>query len=322
MHPICNLHSATCGFELKPFALLMSLWDKFFFSPQSVLLVALYRIFIGLMLVQFVVLLWPDLDVWYGAHAVISQHCLAEHYRFPVFNLIYLLPRHLQSMQIIFSLLFFSAISLSLGYKSNFSSFLAFLCLVSIYHSQPFILHSGDTYLRQQLFWLSFSPAGQALSIEDLGRKDERAPCCRLSSPWAQRMMQFQFCLIYADSFLHKIQNPSWIDGSAIYYTSRLIEFRKLPVPVVFDNLFACQLLTWATLAIEFSLFTIIWIKPLRYLVLCLALVFHLAIDWSMNIPQFEWLMILSLLLFVDPKDAMWVWQTLREQTPFKAQKI
>ncbi len=257
------------------------------------------------MLVQFVILLWPDLNVWYGPHAVVSQSCISAHFKLPVFSLLFFLPPNLQSMQFIFIGLLLASIALALGYRAKLAAVICFLCLLTIYHRNPFLLHSGDTYLRQQIFWLIFAPAGGALSLERLKRnEDDQTRFCMLAAPWAQRMMQLQFCLLYADSVFHKIRDKSWLDGTAVYYSSHLTEFQKLPIPFIFDNPTCCQCLTYGTLAIEAALFTVIWIKPLRYPVVIAAVIFHLIIDWCMNIPQFEWLMIFSLVLFLDAKDA------------------
>ena len=61
--------------------------------------------------------------------------------------------------------------------------------------------------------------------------------------------------------------------------------------------------LTWSTLAVELALGTLIWIRELRYWVLLAGVGLHLGIELSMNIPMFEWIMIITMLCMVDPKD-------------------
>jgi hypothetical protein len=50
-------------------------------------------------------------------------------------------------------------------------------------------------------------------------------------------------------------------------------------------------------------MWTLVWFKEVRYYVLLAAVVFHLGLDWSMNIPQFQFIMITALITFVDPSD-------------------
>ncbi|HEY9788041.1 MAG TPA: HTTM domain-containing protein, partial [Candidatus Obscuribacterales bacterium] len=89
------------------------------------------------------------------------------------------------------------------------------------------------------------------------------------------------------------------------YYTARLEEYAHFPVPILFDHLSTCQLLTWGTLLIEFSLCTLIWSRRFRKYVLLIGVIFHLGIDWSMNIPLFEYIMIAYYLNFLEPAFVM-----------------
>jgi hypothetical protein len=68
------------------------------------------------------------------------------------------------------------------------------------------------------------------------------------------------------------------------------------------DNELCIRLLTWGSLAIEFALWALIWIKELRYPVLIAGLLLHAGIEWSMNIPFFEWVTVAAYLAFVDPQ--------------------
>jgi hypothetical protein len=68
------------------------------------------------------------------------------------------------------------------------------------------------------------------------------------------------------------------------------------------NNLLLCKLATWGTLVVEGALWTLVWIKEFRYWILAAAYFFHMGIEYSMNLPLFEGLMITTLIAFVDPK--------------------
>src|SRR5258706_279641 len=91
------------------------------------------------------------------------------------------------------------------------------------------------------------------------------------SSCWTQRLLQLQLSAVYCQAFFVKTNVAVWQNGTAIYYISKLEEMARLPVPFFFDHLWTCQLLTWGAMAIELSMFTLIWFKPLRYYVLIAA---------------------------------------------------
>ncbi len=50
-------------------------------------------------------------------------------------------------------------------------------------------------------------------------------------------------------------------------------------------------------------MFTLVWIKEIRYFVLAAALILHLGIDLAINLPVFEWAFIFALVTFVEPED-------------------
>lgn len=280
----------------------VALWNEFFFAPKSVLPIAIYRIFLGGMALQTALFLLPDAAVWFGPHALLSLKSVLSHFGYPVFSLLYFLPDQEWSVQAIFMLLIVSSLCVMLGYRTRLSTVLTLLCLLTLYHRNPYLLHSGDSYLRQQYFWLIWSPANKELSLDRKLRKSVPDNLCPIEEPWAMRMMQLQFCLVYAHSCFNKAQDKSWFDGSAVYYSLHLTEFQKFAVPGLFDNVLFCKLLTWGALGIEFALFTLIWFRPIRGPVILLGLLFHLTIDWFMNIPLFEWMMIFSTVLFASPQ--------------------
>jgi len=159
----------------------------------------------------------------------------------------------------------------------------------------------------------SFAASGNALSADrwikkknnqDLG--DTNGPDFENYKPvsaWPLRLLQLQLALVYCHTWYRKFWGPTWFDGVAVYYSSRVEDLKRFPLPYVFENMWTIQFLTWSTLVLEFALFTLIWFRETRYFVLAGAVIFHLAIDYHMNIPFFEWLMITSYVLFIYPED-------------------
>jgi hypothetical protein len=286
-------------------AIVRDAWDRFWFAPKSALPVAAYRIMVGIMLIQFVILILPDAAVWYGPNGIVRPESLPNLEVNVSLNILNLFPRSTAAVYTLFAVLFVASAALALGFRTRLAAFLIFMCLLTLYHRNPLNMNSGDTYVRQMMFWLIFAGSGQALSLDKTfaDRKNKVAPYCALVAPWPQRMLQLQTCFVYAHSFYSKIVGPSWENGTAVYFSSRLIDLKRFPLPFVFDQLWTCQLLTWGTLLLEYSFCTLIWVKPLRYPVIAVAIIFHLILDWHMNIPQFEWLMIIGFLNFVEGKD-------------------
>ncbi len=297
---------------------LVTAWNEFCFRPQPVIGLALFRVAWGLLLLANLGILSLDVLTWFGESGVLSIVTGGRILAGPRLNLLQVLPAGDAWTLGVFALSVLAAVGLTLGAMTRTSAALVFVGLVSLHHRTPLILNGGDTLLRVVTFLLIFSPAGRAFSIDRLwrifqGRETASAP---VAAPWAQRLIQIQIAVMYVATFSWKVQGDAWVDGTAIYYASRLVEFYRFPVPILLDHLWIMQALTWGTLFVEFALGVLVWIRQLRYPVLLAGLLLHLGIEYMMNIPLFEWIAMACLLAFVEPRDArrtlQWIAERLR----------
>ena len=72
------------------------------------------------------------------------------------------------------------------------------------------------------------------------------------------------------------------------------------------------KLETWLTLVLEFSLGVLIWFKELRYPLLLLGVALHLSLEYAMNIPMFQWIILATYVTFIDPADLARAWRWIR----------
>jgi len=287
---------------------LASSLKNFWFAPVSPAPVCLFRIVYGLLVLITGLLLSPDLLTWFGSHPVISTQTIHDwemsEARFSIF---FLFPSSDTVALAVYAALMLSATCLTLGLFTRFSAFVVFICLCSFDQRMACIMNSGDTLLRLEAFLLIFSEAGALYSLDRMHlRSSNTTPLNLVSgSPWAQRLLQLQLAGVYAQTFFTKIVHSQWLDGTALYNCSRLTDFSRLPFPILFDHLWVYQILCWLTLLIELALFTLVWWKKTRYLVLLIGTLFHLCIDVTMNIPVFEYIMIASYINFLEPADVL-----------------
>src|SRR5262249_49479616 len=199
---------------------------------------------------------WPGFLSWYGVSGIVSIDSVIGHYwdGLPRLDLILLLPRSDEWIIAFFWTYVLAIFFLTIGFGTRYSAAFIALSLISFGQQYPFNLQGVDILERLGDFFLSFSPAGEALSVDSM-LKHRRIPSSEPMrySPWAQRMLQVQVALIYGHSFVSKLFVPQWLDGTAVYYATRIDNLVHLPMSWLFDNLFVCQLLTWFTLIVEFS---------------------------------------------------------------------
>jgi hypothetical protein len=289
-------------------------WDSFFFTPQSPLPIALFRILYGICVSATLLLLYPDWLEWLGVHAWVSEETMKIVEPGPRINLFTLLPQndHWVTGFFWFSLAF--AILLTVGLWTRVSSVVVFLCVVSINQRALLITHGGDKFLRAAGFFLMFAPAGAALSLDRVIRvwRKLEGPALEPRAPWAQRMIQFELSLLYFTSFLWKLKGHAWLDGTALYYVLHTHDIARFSLPSWIQNAEILKFGAWFSLALEFSLGVLIWFRPLRYYLLILGLLFHLTLEYAINIPMFQWDVLSAYVLFVETDDLSRVLSRLR----------
>ncbi|MDX1953231.1 MAG: HTTM domain-containing protein [Verrucomicrobiota bacterium] len=283
--------------------ILAQAWNRFFFDPIAPTSLAIYRILTGLVFLWNAGILFEDVEEFFGDGVLTEQTALLLNGGQGM-NLFRILP---DGNAWIFSFFFIhvlSAIFVTLGFATRVNLILLFLTFTSLCHRNPLIVNSGDSFLRICVFFLIFSPAGAALSIDRLirlARGKEQGPPA-LITPWVLRLIQLQTAWLYFTAYLWKIRGELWMNGTAVYYTTRLEEFWRFPLPYIFEHLWTIKLWTWGTLIIEFAMGTLIWIKELRYWVLLAGILLHLGIDYTMNIPLFGVIMVSAYITFVEPQ--------------------
>ncbi|HLZ71116.1 MAG TPA: HTTM domain-containing protein [Dehalococcoidia bacterium] len=299
-------------------------WCCFWFEPISTVTIGLYRALYGLCVLIFVLLFLPSVDDFFGSKAMLAP-AVAHHQlwlgdlwwgREPHPSVLFWLTDPL-AVRLFFVALGFAAVCLAIGLYSRWSAAAVFIGLISIGRANPLALNGADVVLRVSGFYLILAPCGAAFSVDRLralarGRAPERPP---LTPPWAQRILQLQIALVYASTVLLKLKGQAWVNGTALYYTTRLEEFHHFPVPFLAHSLLLVNLATYWTLAVETAMAFLVWIPPLRPFVLLNGLLLHLGIEYSMNIPQFSAAMLIGYVLFTDVEG--W-WQRMCSRWPIR----
>jgi Vitamin K-dependent gamma-carboxylase len=291
-------------------------WNTFFFAERSPAPLALFRIVYGLLVIITLLLLKADWISWYGTHAWMGLDTMRELEPGVRLNLFTILPQDDRWIIALFWIFLASAVLLTVGFLSRLNSIVVYLCLVSIQQRNVYILHGGDTFLRVAGFFLIFAPAGAALSVDRLIRvwRGREQPDILPRRLWAQRMIQIEMSLMYLATFCWKLKGAPWIEGSALFYVFHVLELRRYPLPDWLLQPGILKLGTWLAMVLECALGALIWVRRIRYKVLAAGLLFHLSLEYSLNIPMFQWDVLSAYLLFVDPGDLRraWDWIAVR----------
>lgn len=290
-------------------------WEKFFFAPQSPVPMAVFRILYGACVTATLVLLHSEWLDWYGVHSWVTLSTMTRVEPGVRLNLFTVMPRSDAWVTAFFWIFLCFAVSLTAGLWARLSSIVVFVCLASMQQRNLYILHGGDVFLRVTGFFLMFAPAGAALSLDRLIRVRRKLEGVEIppKAPWAQRMIQFELALLYFASFLWKIKGAPWLNGTALFYVFHIHAIQRFPLPAWVQYPWILKLATWYTLVLEFCLGVLIWFRPFRYPLLLLGLTFHLCLEYSLNIPMFQWDVLSAYVLFIYPADLQRMGRVVRE---------
>ncbi|MBX9772117.1 MAG: hypothetical protein K2X29_12140, partial [Candidatus Obscuribacterales bacterium] len=219
------------------------IWWSFWFKPESVIPIAVTRILFGLLFLQFGFLLYPELHPLLGTDSIAPAIPNNAWWGTPAFSLLDYLPHDNSSLDFLFVLLMLAATLLTLGIYTRISALTIWLVLSSFYARNIYVFGASDSILRMVAFLLMFSHAGDALSLKTLLQflRGHPTPAPE-KKPWALRLIQIHFALVWWIGFSRKLHGQEWLDGTAVYYVSHFAELARYPLPFLPDNLLTSKL--------------------------------------------------------------------------------
>ena len=274
------------------------MWRRFWFTPQPTSSLALFRIGMGLVTLLWALALCPSLKVFFSRHGIEPV---------PV-DVSWGLLGHFSSdaaLFITYAALVTSAIGVLVGFHTRVASVVMFVTIFAFIERTPSIFNSGDGLLRNLSFFLMLMPSGDAISLDR--RRVARGHFWAFPerSPWALRLVQIQVSILYASAVYHKLDGGGWTNGTAMSYVWRMDDIARFTVPsFVVKSLTIGTLVSLLTLAIEFLLATLIWVRTARPLVLALGVMFHVGIDLTLRIGFFSVAILVAYLAFTSPETA------------------
>lgn len=279
-------------------------WNKFFFEEKPTEGIALFRIiWISLILMYFIADL-GNIQDFYGPHALISLNTTRDQFPFIHANLFHMFSlsyKFTHSLIIVYGI---SLVMSLLGIFTRQALIVVLLCMTSLHQRNIWLLSSSELLMRTITLLLIFSPCGHSLSIDSLiGRLSSGIRNKRNWPVWTLRIIQIQISVIYLWTVWHKLQGETWIDGTAVYYATRLEDLTNFTIPFLLNSLLFLKLMTWGTLLLEFSLGFFIWFKKWRRPIIITGMIFHLCIQYLMSVPFFELFMIALLVNFYTPEE-------------------
>lgn len=280
-------------------------------GPHGLISFAVVRILVGLMVVVELVRNFPDRHYLWGIGST-WQNGPADAIDHPFFVRL-LFPREDPvAFDIHYVLTGVIAVVFILGWRTRFVTPLLVITWVGLLASSTVVNNSGDTVMRIALFFLCFADLSSRLSLDAVLRRRAiergRTPRPRwwvatLVHNTALALSITQLVIIYVYSSIYKLQGPTWLDGTALYYGATVEAFAPHPwlSGLLLSNDLVIRAATWSSLAVQALFpFALLW-RPSRMAALVIVTSMHLGIGVLMGLWTFSFIMIsLDLLVIRD----------------------
>jgi len=210
------------------------------------------------------------------------------------------------------SIALLAAFLLMLGVFPRVMAVLSLVLQFSYAHQTPALLLGMDFLLITGLFYLSFAPSSGALSLY---RVPPLPPYMRISynpqrawdepnSPtlaWGAfpaRMLQLHLMGIYLNSGLARL-GGDWLSGQALWHPRLLDPVPPVALEVLEAGPWKLTVIVYFLLLFELFYPVLVWIRPLRYLMLAIMVIAHLTVGILWNLVPFSLLMIILNAIFI-----------------------
>jgi hypothetical protein len=201
-----------------------------------------------------------------------------------------------------------TAVAMSLGLLTRVATTVTFAIFAYNLFLSTTHFHNNRAYLLIVLGVLAVAPCGRELSVDAWLRRRRGLPPLDPRAPaWPLWLLRFECAAIYGASGLSKLLDPDWFGGTVTW--GRVVQAR--------DDLDALHLPNWvvstltdrdfhtgaakAIVLTELSIALGLWSRRTRYAAVWVAVVFHLAIEFSASVQVFSYLGISVLVIWAVP---------------------
>lgn len=275
-------------------------WDLAWFRPTSPVALGAFRIALGLLWLEILVVSLPNWLRFYGREGIVPFAWLGE----PFFARPSILS--LSSAEVwtwaCYAVALIACICFTFGYKTRIATIVLYLMVISMVNRTPTVTHGEDLVSRPLLFFACFASLGDRWSVDDWLRRRSGAPRPPQREVWPLRLMQISVVFVYLFSLPAKPSDDiAWIDGSAIYYVMASENWGRFPelAPLFYAGPLS-PLMTWGTLVIEGLFPFLVWPRRTRPYALGALALLQLGIALLVgHVLNFNLVMLASFLLFV-----------------------
>lgn len=222
---------------------------------------------------------------------------------------------------LLFTLLITATVALTVGYRTRAAAAAVLVLLMYFVPANTVFSCAVDRMSIISVFFLAFSPAGRACSVDralELARRrregPQKPPSGMLAAPmgplWTQRMIALSFVLLYVFAPFYKLGIDGWsyLNGEALGYAVRRWQFTTPASEFLGGQPVVRMLMACGGVFGEWFIAVGLFVRRLRPWAIALGMMLHGVILFTVLIPmELSLIMMASYILFIEPE----TWQCL-----------
>lgn len=222
------------------------------------------------------------------------------------------------TLYLIVCIVFFSMLLLGVGKRTV--AVISYILILNLMWRNPYILDGSDNVIQVTFPFLIFTNCFKYLTwnkgLNNISNiivwkgetLTQKQAFVRLLNDFGTLGIKIQVCFVYFFTGLAKLQGSLWLNGTAVYYTMRVSEFRatNFNIPLT-ENHYFVVFTTYFTILWELAFIFLVWFKQTKNYVLLFGVFLHLGIWFFMRIDNFSWIMIGTYFLFLTDSEYQFV---------------
>jgi hypothetical protein len=250
------------------------------------------RVLLGIFLLKEILLKLPYINWLYSNNSIFQFN---SHSSFIVLGIDVSVLK--QYYQLIVGAYIITIILFIVGIGKRFTAFAIFILIVLLQKINNSTVNGGDKMARLLVFYFVFANSFDYFCFKV--KNEKKTTTNNVVSNLAAYSIMIQLCIAYFVTFINKISNPYWFNGSATYYVFQTHAYQGtiFNYKLAQSHLFV-YLSTYFTLLFEGCFPFLIWFKRFKIPLLIGGLCLHLGIYFFMMIYNLQTIFLLPYGLF------------------------
>lgn len=291
-------------------------------STSRTIGLSIYRVILSFLVMKNMIFFFPMANSLFGPHAIFPYEDyvkLMDNSHLDYITYPFISP---ELTQVFVVFVFITACCFLFGIFKRMAGIILFLLLLIMKLRNGFILDGSDNVIEVTLPFLilsdSFDYFTYPIGWIKIKWNEKIKPILQSIKSIATAGLLIQVAFVYFFTALAKLQGKLWLNGTAVYYTMRVDEFRASSWNIsLTENHYFVVFSTYFTLIWELAFPFLVWFAPTRLWILLGGILLHTGIFIFMRIDNFSWIMIATYFIFIPNTDyqRFFAWLTKQRLT-------